>query len=157
MFYFPSTNPTLPLHTTFPRPLHVPGRSTGRVLALCAVCGDRCYGRHYGAYACDGCSCFFKRAVRRAAPYVCVALHAASCCTLHHSTLPSCWSLHHSTLPSCWSLQHSTLPHAAPPLYAASCCTLHHSTLPHAGHSTTPRYLMLATPPLHSTHSTTPF
>jgi hypothetical protein len=30
---------------------------------LCLVCGDNCYGKHYGAYSCHGCSRFFQRVV----------------------------------------------------------------------------------------------
>uniref|UniRef100_A0A914VRU6 Uncharacterized protein n=1 Tax=Plectus sambesii TaxID=2011161 RepID=A0A914VRU6_9BILA len=30
---------------------------------LCLVCGDKCFGKHYGAYTCHGCSRFFQRVV----------------------------------------------------------------------------------------------
>ncbi|XP_031635238.1 photoreceptor-specific nuclear receptor-like isoform X3 [Contarinia nasturtii] len=40
---------------------------------ICVVCGDTSSGKHYGILACNGCSGFFKRSVRRKLIYRCQA------------------------------------------------------------------------------------
>lgn len=42
----------------------VAGKAISQSL-LCKVCCDSSSGKHYGIYACNGCSGFFKRSVRR--------------------------------------------------------------------------------------------
>lgn len=38
---------------------------------ICAICGDRASGKHYGVYSCEGCKGFFKRTVRKDLTYAC--------------------------------------------------------------------------------------
>ncbi|UXI19100.1 sperm-associated antigen 7 [Sarcoptes scabiei] len=38
---------------------------------ICAICGDRATGKHYGAFSCDGCKGFFRRSVRKNHLYTC--------------------------------------------------------------------------------------
>ncbi|XP_038622529.1 hepatocyte nuclear factor 4-gamma isoform X2 [Tachyglossus aculeatus] len=38
---------------------------------LCAICGDRATGKHYGASSCDGCKGFFRRSIRKSHVYTC--------------------------------------------------------------------------------------
>ncbi|XP_073535561.1 hepatocyte nuclear factor 4-gamma isoform X3 [Phyllobates terribilis] len=39
--------------------------------SLCAICGDRATGKHYGASSCDGCKGFFRRSIRKSHIYSC--------------------------------------------------------------------------------------
>nr|ASL70517.1 nuclear receptor [Brachionus rotundiformis] len=39
--------------------------------AICAICGDKASGKHYGVHSCEGCKGFFKRTVRKDLTYSC--------------------------------------------------------------------------------------
>nr|QJG66098.1 retinoid X receptor [Xenoturbella bocki] len=41
------------------------------IKSICAICGDRASGKHYGVYSCEGCKGFFKRTVRKELKYSC--------------------------------------------------------------------------------------
>ncbi|KAI5634274.1 zinc finger, c4 type (two domains) domain-containing protein [Phthorimaea operculella] len=50
-----------------------PTKKPNHLGLICVVCGDTSSGKHYGILACNGCSGFFKRSVRRKLIYRCQA------------------------------------------------------------------------------------
>ncbi|XP_055331415.1 photoreceptor-specific nuclear receptor-like isoform X2 [Paramacrobiotus metropolitanus] len=56
-----------------PSPLQVVAGCRSSPGLACMVCGDTSSGKHYGILACNGCSGFFKRSVRRKLIYRCQA------------------------------------------------------------------------------------
>uniref|UniRef100_A0A1B0GC38 Photoreceptor-specific nuclear receptor n=2 Tax=Glossina TaxID=44049 RepID=A0A1B0GC38_GLOMM len=56
-----------------PTCLAVPRSKNQNLGLICVVCGDTSSGKHYGILACNGCSGFFKRSVRRKLIYRCQA------------------------------------------------------------------------------------
>ncbi|OQV26011.1 Retinoic acid receptor beta [Hypsibius exemplaris] len=54
---------------------------------ICAVCGDKTSGLHYGIYSCEGCKGFFRRSVQRNLAYKC---HKKGVCLINKVTRNRC-------------------------------------------------------------------
>ncbi|CAH1787463.1 unnamed protein product, partial [Owenia fusiformis] len=65
----PTTSMTSP-SSSMASPHHMPHSSLPNK-HICAICGDRASGKHYGVYSCEGCKGFFKRTVRKDLTYAC--------------------------------------------------------------------------------------
>ncbi|CAF1285918.1 unnamed protein product [Rotaria magnacalcarata] len=59
--------------TNIARHTDINAMTTNIINSICEVCGDNSSGKHYGILACNGCSGFFKRSVRRKLIYRCQA------------------------------------------------------------------------------------
>ncbi|GJQ66553.1 Hr51 [Trypoxylus dichotomus] len=68
----PSSQTLVQASRTPPPPWSIPTKK-GTPGLICVVCGDTSSGKHYGILACNGCSGFFKRSVRRKLIYRCQA------------------------------------------------------------------------------------
>ncbi|KAK9891228.1 hypothetical protein WA026_013543 [Henosepilachna vigintioctopunctata] len=68
----PTSQTLVQASRTPPPPWGLPAKK-GTPGLICVVCGDTSSGKHYGILACNGCSGFFKRSVRRKLIYRCQA------------------------------------------------------------------------------------
>ncbi|CAH0551721.1 unnamed protein product [Brassicogethes aeneus] len=68
----PNSQTLVQASRTPPPPWSIPTKK-GTPGLICVVCGDTSSGKHYGILACNGCSGFFKRSVRRKLIYRCQA------------------------------------------------------------------------------------
>ncbi|OZC09349.1 hypothetical protein X798_03691 [Onchocerca flexuosa] len=64
-----STTPNMTLYAVQKSPTSINVGNTTK--HICAICGDRASGKHYGVYSCEGCKGFFKRTVRKDLIYLC--------------------------------------------------------------------------------------